>query len=102
MKMEDNLSRWFTIAASWQAIILIDEADVFLERRQGANLQRNSLVSGKHRTSSVQDGFSNFCSFLALHGILSWDAILGLRLIICKLPEKSRLIFSRLRTELGT
>ncbi|KAN0113249.1 hypothetical protein V8E51_006200 [Hyaloscypha variabilis] len=43
--METNLSRWFTVAASWQAVILIDEADVFLERRQGANLQRNSLVS---------------------------------------------------------
>ncbi|RDW61106.1 hypothetical protein BP6252_12489 [Coleophoma cylindrospora] len=45
VRMEANLSRWFTVAASWQAIILIDEADVFLEKRQIANLQRNSLVS---------------------------------------------------------
>ncbi|KAH0541793.1 hypothetical protein FGG08_003748 [Glutinoglossum americanum] len=44
-RMEANLSRWFTIAASWDAILLIDEADVFLERRQVADLQRNSLIS---------------------------------------------------------
>ena len=29
------------------AVILIDEADVFLERRQVKDLQRNSLVSGE-------------------------------------------------------
>lgn len=45
--MEDNLHQWFEMAASWDAIILIDEADVFLEKRTVADLQRNSLVSGE-------------------------------------------------------
>jgi hypothetical protein len=45
--MENNLHRWFEMAASWDAIILIDEADVFLEKRTVADLQRNSLVSGE-------------------------------------------------------
>lgn len=44
--MEDTLSEWFQRGADWGALILIDEADVFLERRQVKDLQRNSLVSG--------------------------------------------------------
>lgn len=31
-------------------VLLLDEADVFLEERSLNDLQRNSLVSGKHRT----------------------------------------------------
>jgi hypothetical protein len=44
--METRLSDWFTLATRWEAILLIDEADVFLERRSLADLARNSLVSG--------------------------------------------------------
>lgn len=44
--MEEVLGEWFQRATSWGAIILIDEADVFLEKRQVKDLQRNSLVSG--------------------------------------------------------
>lgn len=46
--MENNLHQWFEMAASWDAIVLIDEADVFLENRTVADLQRNSLVSGEN------------------------------------------------------
>lgn len=45
IQMEDRLSRWFAVAASWDAVLLIDEADVFLERRSLSNLARNGLVS---------------------------------------------------------
>jgi hypothetical protein len=45
-EMEDILGAWFQRGAKWGAIILIDEADVFLEKRQVKDLQRNSLVSG--------------------------------------------------------
>jgi hypothetical protein len=45
-EMEDILGSWFQRGANWGAIILIDEADVFLEKRQVKDLQRNSLVSG--------------------------------------------------------
>jgi hypothetical protein len=44
--MEEILGEWFQRAMDWEAIILIDEADVFLEKRQVKDLQRNSLVSG--------------------------------------------------------
>jgi hypothetical protein len=45
--MEDQLSKWFRLAEIWGAVMLIDEADVYLEKRQLSDLQRNSLVSGK-------------------------------------------------------
>lgn len=35
------------LATGWNAIVLIDEADVFLEQRSSHDLQRNSLVSGR-------------------------------------------------------
>jgi hypothetical protein len=46
--MEELLTKWFQRGADWGAVILIDEADVFLEKRQVKDLQRNSLVSGKN------------------------------------------------------
>ncbi len=34
------------LATAWNAVILIDKADVFLEQRSAHDLERNSLVSG--------------------------------------------------------
>jgi hypothetical protein len=31
----------------WDALLLLDEADVFLERRDSSNLDRNELVSSE-------------------------------------------------------
>ena len=44
--MEHQLTKWFNLAEKWGAVMLIDEADVFLEKRQVTDLKRNSLVSG--------------------------------------------------------
>ena len=46
--IEANLERWFKLAETWRAFLLIDEADVFMERRQLADLTRNSLVAGEN------------------------------------------------------
>ena len=35
------------LCAMWNAVLLIDEADVFLEQRSNDQLQRNELVSGR-------------------------------------------------------
>ncbi|KAJ5737714.1 uncharacterized protein N7483_002839 [Penicillium malachiteum] len=43
--IEQRLSEWFRLAEKWGAVMLLDEADVFLERRQISDLKRNSLVS---------------------------------------------------------
>jgi hypothetical protein len=45
--VELNLTRHFKTARSWGAILLIDEADVFMERRSSNDLTRNSLVAGQ-------------------------------------------------------
>ena len=43
--MENELDRVLELSTRWNAILLIDEADVFLERRADNDLQRNSIVS---------------------------------------------------------
>ncbi|KAL0258658.1 hypothetical protein SLS55_006156 [Diplodia seriata] len=43
--LEKNLLRFFRNATKWDAIVLLDEADVFLERRSANDLRRNSIVS---------------------------------------------------------
>jgi hypothetical protein len=45
--MENNLSMALQLAETWKAIVLIDEADVFLEQRSAHDLKRNGLVSSK-------------------------------------------------------
>ncbi|KAA8635553.1 hypothetical protein SMACR_09201 [Sordaria macrospora] len=45
VKMEKKLLNWFQLAEKWGAVMLIDEADVFLEARSTSDLKRNSLVS---------------------------------------------------------
>lgn len=44
-QLEIELSRIFQTASHWDALLLLDEADVYLERRSLQDLQRNSLVS---------------------------------------------------------
>jgi len=43
--IDANLERVFDIATAWKAIVLIDEADVFLEQRSLHDLQRNAAVA---------------------------------------------------------
>jgi SpoVK/Ycf46/Vps4 family AAA+-type ATPase len=45
--VESNFSKVLKLVAKWKAILLIDEADVFLEKRSSHDLVRNSLVSSK-------------------------------------------------------
>lgn len=65
-EIELNLASHFKTATSWGAVLLIDEADVFMERRSTADLERNSLVAGellkphKYKTSV----FRGFCGEL--------------------------------------
>jgi hypothetical protein len=40
------LSEALFFATRWNAIILLDEADVFMEERSSNELERNELVSG--------------------------------------------------------
>ena len=45
--VERNLDENFLLAHRWGCVLLLDEADVFLQERDRSNLKRNSLVAGK-------------------------------------------------------
>jgi SpoVK/Ycf46/Vps4 family AAA+-type ATPase len=46
-RVDKNLTAIFKRAAKWGAVLLFDEADVFLEMRKTRDLKRNSLVASK-------------------------------------------------------
>lgn len=43
--VEGNLQEYFELSEKWRAILLLDEADIYLERRGKNDLERNSVVS---------------------------------------------------------
>ncbi|OAQ80029.1 AAA family [Purpureocillium lilacinum] len=54
--LDERLGRTLDLASTWKAVLLIDEADVFLERRSLHDLQRNGLVSIFLRTLEYYSG----------------------------------------------
>lgn len=40
-----QLSRIFDVATAWKAVLLLDEADVYLQRRNNLQLERNRIVA---------------------------------------------------------
>ncbi|KAM0747705.1 P-loop containing nucleoside triphosphate hydrolase protein [Meredithblackwellia eburnea MCA 4105] len=42
--VEKKLQEAFALASAWDAIVLLDEADILLEQRDSVNLERNALV----------------------------------------------------------
>lgn len=46
-EVESSLSNVLEMCTKWNAVLLIDEADVFLERRSAHDLVRNKLVSSQ-------------------------------------------------------
>ena len=46
--VEERLDEYFDMAHKWGCVLLLDEADVFLAKREkGGDLQRNGVVSGE-------------------------------------------------------
>jgi hypothetical protein len=45
--VETKLANALQLATKWNAIILIDEADVFLEERRTNDIQRNALIASQ-------------------------------------------------------
>ena len=43
--LDKELQNVFELATAWKAIVLIDEADVFLEQRSLHELERNAMVA---------------------------------------------------------
>ena len=45
--IEHALTNVLELVTKWNAVLLLDEADVFLEQRDSGNLERNRIVSSK-------------------------------------------------------
>ncbi len=52
-EVEKYLESVFHLGKIWGCVVLLDEADIFLEARTLADLKRNALVSGKHLFCSL-------------------------------------------------
>ena len=53
---EERLYEIFTLAQRWQAILLMDEADVFVEARNQSDISRNALVAVLLRCLEYYEG----------------------------------------------
>lgn len=47
--LEENLTEMFAECKRWNAILLLDEADVVLEARSYEDISRNAIVSSKFK-----------------------------------------------------
>ncbi len=50
--LEESLNAVFRAAEKWGAITLLDEADVFLEKRRRSDVERNRLVAGEKNATN--------------------------------------------------
>ncbi|KAL0577786.1 hypothetical protein V5O48_004215 [Marasmius crinis-equi] len=94
--MEDTLKYVLQLATAWDAVLLIDEADVFLEQRSLHEIERNALVSVALRVLEYHRGVV----FLTTNRIKVFDeAFLSRFNIAVKYPELNQngryLIWSR-------
>ncbi|KAJ4153249.1 hypothetical protein LMH87_009745 [Akanthomyces muscarius] len=67
--VERHLKRVLELAMTWKAVLLIDEADVFLERRSSHDLARNGIVSIFLRVLEYYAGIM----FLTTNRVQSFD-----------------------------
>jgi len=69
-EVEDALQKILEMVAKWDAILLLDECDVFLEERTANDLERNKLVSIFLRTLEYYEGIL----FLTTNRVANMDA----------------------------
>ncbi|KAL1745950.1 P-loop containing nucleoside triphosphate hydrolase protein [Schizophyllum fasciatum] len=67
--LEEKLARILDVATVWKAVLLLDEADVFLEKRSLHDIDRNALVSTFLRLLEYYQGIL----FLTTNRVQSFD-----------------------------
>jgi hypothetical protein len=107
--LEHKLQQILEIATSWNSVILIDEADIFLEKRTDNDIQRNAMVGiflrllerhqgvmflTTNRASSLDEAFRSRISIIIpykeldnMSRILIWDNLLKASNTILKPDE---------------
>lgn len=88
--LDNRLTRTLDLASTWKAVLLIDEADVFLERRSLHDMERNSLVSIFLRTLEYYSGIL----FMTTNRVTTFDDAFKSRIHVPlkygELPASSR------------
>ena len=70
-EVELRLGRYMSLRETWGAVVLLDEADIYLEARAINEVKRNSLVSGRSlHASHISCGVLTSCSLFTGFGIL--------------------------------
>ncbi|KAK1623245.1 AAA family ATPase [Colletotrichum phormii] len=89
--LDEKLTKTLDLASTWKAVLLIDEADVFLERRSLHDMERNSLVSIFLRTLEYYSGIL----FMTTNRVRTFDDAFKSRIHVPlkydDLPRESRL-----------
>ena len=89
-ELNRSLSRILDLASTWKAVLLIDEADVFMERRSLHNMERNALVSIFLRTLEYYSGIL----FMTTNRVRTFDDAFRSRINVPlkyeELPQSSR------------
>jgi len=85
--VESSLRDILEMCTKWNAILLLDEADVFLEQRSLHELERNKLVSIFLRVLE----YSECILFLTTNRVQTFDAAFQSRIHIRFVPEKLNL-----------
>lgn len=76
--MEIRLGEILTLCASWDALVLIDEADVFLEKRSTSDVLRNAMVCVMLRLLEYHQGIL----FLTTNRVTEFDPAFESRVTI--------------------
>ncbi|KNE68434.1 hypothetical protein AMAG_13104 [Allomyces macrogynus ATCC 38327] len=91
-KLEKRLQSLLTLAETWQAVLLLDEADVFMERRSTHEMYRNACVSIFLRLLERYQGIL----FLTTNRVGTFDEAfhsrLSLALRFADMDESARLV----------
>lgn len=70
VEVEKNLTKYMGYGELWGAVVLLDEADIYLQARDLFEVERNSLVSGKWSSISTRLLMLIFFSFFTGSGVL--------------------------------
>lgn len=89
-KVEARLSEIFEMAASWNALVLLDECDIFLQRRTKRDIKRNTLVAVFLRLLEYFPGILFLTTNRAKNLDPAFDSRITIRLRYHKLDRKTR------------
>ena len=65
--LDKSLTKIFALIPVWNAVVLIDEADVFLEERGTANIERNAMVAVFLRQLEYVHEYSSYLLKTGIH-----------------------------------